>query len=526
MRDFTSPRPLADLLREADIPPPPGLSDCLVSGLAVDSRKVVPGDLFIALPGLHTDARRFIAEARERGAVAVVTEGDGVPVIDLPVISVPRARVAMAFLYDARYGHPGRRLRLVGVTGTNGKTSVTTMLRHILAAAHVPCALIGTVGCLLPDGAAPPAEMAIPAGMTTPDPAVLYPLLAHIADAAGEAGSRPVVVMEVTSHALALGKVAPLDFDVGVFTNLTPEHLDLHGTMEDYYAAKRGLFAVSRRAVLNADDRFGRRLLSELVPVHHWYICHAADIAGLPPDRMCPAGEGSCTRVYAEQIKYLGEDGVAFKLTTPDLRLRLACPVPGRFSVMNALEAATAALALGVSPATVRDALRAFPGVPGRLERVVLPPSRFPATVFVDFAHTPDALENLLSTAHAIRRRDQRIVLLFGCGGDRDPSKRRPMGRIASRMADLVIITSDNSRSENPGAIIAEILLGVDKESEFTVIPDRAEAIEYAIRYARRGDIILLAGKGHETYEITCEGTRPFSEQAIVRRAVETYWGS
>ncbi len=521
MSCIASPRPLAELLREADIPLPPDLADCPVGGLATDSRRVMPGDLFIALPGLHTDARCFIAEAQERGAVAVVTEKGTIPPVTIPVITVPNARVAMAFLYDAWYGHPGRRLRLVGVTGTNGKTSVSTMLRHILAAADIPCALIGTVGCLMPNGEKPPDGMGVPAGMTTPDPAVLYPLLARFSEE-----PEPVtVVMEVTSHALALGKVAPLDFDVAVFTNLTPEHLDLHGTMEDYYAAKRRLFAVSRRAVLNADDRFGRRLLSELVPVHHWYICHAADIAGLPPDRMCPAGEGSCTRVYAEQIKHLGEEGVAFKLTTPDLRLRLSCPVPGRFSIMNALEAATAALALGVSPAVVRDALRAFSGVPGRMERVLLPPSRFPAAVFVDFAHTPDALENLLASARAMRRRDGRIVLLFGCGGDRDPSKRKPMGRIASRMADFLIITSDNSRSENPGSIIAEILLGVDKESEFTVIPDRAEAIEYAVRYARRGDIILLAGKGHETYEITYEGSKPFSEKELVREAVELHWG-
>ncbi len=542
------PTSLARLLTEAGIPIT-DLSEktlqCTISGLTTDSRIVTSGDLFIAIPGLHMDARKCIPTAVARGAVAVVTESsveDPIPQTEpaVPIIPVPNARVATACLYDAWYGHPARRLRLVGVTGTNGKTTVASMLRHILTVAGVPCGMIGTVGCFSPGGDGDICrDLHAPGGMTTPDPAVLYPLLSRMADDAVEpspaegdpadlspkaSDAYPVVVMEVTSHALALGKVAPLCFDVAVFTNLSSEHLDLHGTMEEYYAAKRRLFAVSRRAVLNADDRYGRMLLSEPLPTRHWYICHATGLEGLPPDRMCPAGEGSCTRVYAEQIKHLGEDGVSFKLTSPDIRLRLRCPVPGGFTVMNALEAATAALALGVSPAAVRDALRTFPGVPGRLERVHLPDTRFPAAVYIDFAHTPDALEKLLGVAHDMKRRGGRIVLLFGCGGDRDRSKRKIMARVASRMADSVIITSDNSRTENPGHIIADILAGMDKESEFTVIPDRAEAIRYAIRYTRPGDIILLAGKGHETYEITAAGTHPFSERAIVLEAVKDYW--
>ncbi len=521
------PISLETLLSEASIPLPPTLPACAVSGLCADSRRVRPGDLFIALSGLHTDARCYIEAARRLGAVAVVAEEDpGQNLIfdsDFPIIRVPNARVAMATLYDAWYGHPGRRLRLLGVTGTNGKTSVSTMIHHILCAAGIPCGLIGTVGCILPSGERY-TDPAAPAGMTTPDPAVLYPLLSRMADEAAE-GETPVCVMEVTSHALALGKVAPLDFELGVFTNLTPEHLDLHGTMEDYYTAKRRLFEVTRNAVLNADDRYGRRLLSEPLPVQHWYICHAAGAGTPAPDRMCPTGEGGCTRVYAEQVKLLGGDGVNFKLTTPDIRLRLQIPVPGEFSVTNALLASTAALSLGISPATVRDALAAFPGVPGRMERVTLPPSNFPATVYIDFAHTPDALEKLLATAHTVKHRGGRIVLLFGCGGDRDRSKRRHMARVASLMADAVVITSDNSRSEDPNAIIADILLGMDKEREFVVIADRAEAIRYAVRTARAGDIILLAGKGHEAYEITAEGQKPFSERDIVRAAVGHYFG-
>ena len=293
--------------------------------------------------------------------------------------------------------------------------------------------------------------------------------------------------------------------------------------MEDYYLAKLRLFTVTREAVINADDHWGRRLLAEPTPIHHFHICHAEGLRNLSPDRMCPAGEGTCTRYYAEQVKYQGEDGVSFKLASPDVRLRLRCPVPGQFTVMNAMEAAVAALALGVSPAVVRDTLAAFDGVPGRMERVPLPETDIPFSVFIDFAHTPDALENLLASVHGFRRRGQRIILVFGCGGDRDRSKRKIMARIASRMADSLVITSDNSRSEDPDGIIADILAGVDKESEFAVVPNRAEAIRYAVRHARAGDIILLAGKGHENYEIDRTGKHPFCEKDIAVEAARKY---
>ena len=521
------PISLSDLLADADLPIPHDIGEVTVSGLQTDSRLVRPGDLFIAIRGFRTDARTHIPEAVSKGAVAVLCEdGAEIPIQRVPTVTVPSARVAMARLYDAWYGHPARGLCLVGVTGTNGKTSVSTMLYRILRAAGIPCGLIGTVGCFTPASDTPVCgEDGQPySGMTTPDPAELYPLLSRMAsEAMTHSAVRPIVVMEVTSHALALGKVAPLTFDLSVFTNLSSEHMDMHGTMEDYYEAKLALFEVSREAVINADDRWGRRLLAEPTPVHHYHICHAEGLRNLTPDRMCPAGEGTCTRYYAEQVKHLGEDGVSFKLTSPDVRLRLRCPVPGQFTVMNAMQAAVAALSLGVSPATVRDTLAAFGGVPGRMERVRLPETDIPLSVFIDFAHTPDALENLLASVHAFRRRGQRIVLVFGCGGDRDRSKRKIMARIASRMADSLVITSDNSRSEDPGSIIADILAGVDKESEFTVVPNRAEAIRYAIRHARSGDIILLAGKGHENYEIDRAGKHPFSEKDIAVEAARKY---
>ena len=525
-----NPMPLAQLLTEARIPVPDGTEGITVGGVATDSRQVRPQDLFIAISGLSIDARRYIPEAIARGAAAVICEiGGAIPAdgaVRVPIIPVSNARVAMACIYDSLYGHPAKDLRLVGVTGTNGKTSVSTMLYRILRSAGIPCGLIGTVGCITPDSDTPLRdEGGQPySGMTTPDPDVLYALLARMAVGSSSRHTRKnIVVMEVTSHALHLGKVAPLTFDLSIFTNLSSEHMDLHGTMEDYFEAKLRLFEVSREAVVNADDRWGRRLLAEPTPIHHYHICHAEGLRNLSPDRMCPAGEGTCTRYYAEQVRNLGEDGVSFKLTSPDVRLRLRCPVPGQFTVMNAMEAAVAALALDVSPAVVRDTLSAFGGVPGRMERVVLPETDIPFSVFIDFAHTPDALENLLASVHSFRRRGQRIILVFGCGGDRDRSKRKVMARIASRMADSLVITSDNSRSENPDSIIADILAGVDKESEFAVVPNRAEAIRYAIRHARAGDIILLAGKGHENYEIDRTGKHPFCEKDIAVEAARKF---
>ena len=528
MRLHPTPIPFRTLLTEAGLSVPEGLGEVAIKGLSSDSRRVAEGDLFIAIGGLHTDARDHIPEAIAKGAAAIICEASqALPDTgSIPLILVPNARAALAYLYDAWYGHPAKNLRLVAVTGTNGKTSVSTMVYTILRAAGIPCGLIGTVGCRSTAGDALlcGVDGSPYSGMTTPEPAELYPLLARMAaDAPPDSPHPPTVVMEVTSHALRMGRVAPLTFELGIFTNLTPEHMDLHGTMEDYYAAKRSLFEVCRSAVVNADDRYGRRLLSEPLPIHHYHICHADGAQAVISDRICPAGEGGCTRVYAEQVKSLGEDGVSFKLTSPHARLRLKCPVPGDFTVMNALEAASAALALDADPAAVRDALAHFGGVPGRMERVRLPETHIPFSVFIDFAHTPDALESLLRTVHGFRKRGQRIVLVFGCGGDRDRSKRKVMARIASRMADSLVITSDNSRTENPADIISDILLGVDKESEFAVVPDRAEAIRYAIKYARAGDIILLAGKGHENYEIDRKGKHPFCERDIAVKAAQEF---
>lgn len=512
---------LSILCTKAGISPPPLAEHIVVCGVTSDSRRVAPGWLFVAIKGFRKDGSAYIAQAVAKGAVAVVA----LPHTPVPdsVAYIPHSepRAALSALCDAWYDHPARRLRLVGVTGTNGKTSVTAMLSHILRCVGRPVGTIGTVGVTgLAGQPISIRSLNETANMTTPDPEELYAILAAMADEGSALSEKPIVVMEVTSHALLLCKTEPLTFECAVFTNLTPEHLDMHGTMEDYYLAKRRLFKACRFAVINADDPYGERLICDPeTSADTWYVCHSSPmyqcVDTLHPGRCC-------NRVYAGQIKLLGADGVEYRLMSPRVRVRMTCPVPGSFTVSNSMEAAVAALTLGVSPGRIKEALATFAGVPGRMERVPLD-TDLGFSVFLDYAHTPDALENLLSTATRFRRRGERIVLLFGCGGDRDPSKRPLMAAVASRMADAVIITSDNSRTEEPMSIIEDILRGMDPTCDHVVIPDRRDAIRYAVRRAKRGDIILLAGKGHEAYEIDKNGRHPFSEKALVMEAADIH---
>lgn len=519
---------LGALCAEAGLNCPPGADDIPILGVSADSRRVRPGFLFVAVSGMHRDGRDCIPDAAARGAAAAAAAWDdndcpaaitGAPI---PLTRVGDAREASARLLDAWYGHPGKRLRLVGITGTNGKTSTACMLAHILRASGERVGMIGTLGYRLPDDAAEPEEDVIRpadsrAAMTTPDPEELYAILDRMADGGTR---RTTVVMEVSSHALALGKTAPLDFEVGIFTNLSPEHTDFHETAERYFEAKKQLFRASRIGVTNGGDPCGARLPREVTGPQRWIVCRDGSAA---PDVGTVEPAAPFERCGADDVRLDGLRGVGYRLITPSARLRVTCPVPGIFTVINSLEAAAAALALGVQPAVVREALSGFPGVPGRMERL---PLHADYDVFIDYAHTPDALEKLLCSFHRILDTARmsgkgRLILLFGCGGDRDRDKRKVMARIASALADVIIITSDNSRSEDPDVIIGDILRGIDKESEYTVIPDRAEAIRWAVRSARPGDVILLCGKGHETYEIDRTGRHPFDERAVVRAAME-----
>lgn len=539
---------LGHLCTAAGIPCPSGRESTPIYGITAVSARVHPGWLFAALPGCRTDGRTYIPDALRAGASAVLCrqEPNTAPaageatVILLPTEVDPRA--VFARLVSAWYGDPGNRLRLVGITGTNGKTTVTAMLYHILRTAGVACGCIGTLGYRLPsvttdssserNGYEPFRAADERAAMTTPAPEELYAILADMADHA-PVGTRPTVVMEVSSHALAQRRVEALTYDLAIFTNLSPEHLDYHGTMETYFNAKESLFRRARIGVINGDDAYARRLPLCGLPVDTWYVCRVSE---RQPDGAVTPERGSdpppCIPCRTERIHPRKDsdrnDRTNFRFSTPDLLMKISCPLPGDFTESNASLAAAAALALDVSPRAVKQALDHFPGVPGRLERI--PTGKVPFSVYIDYAHTPDAMERLLLTFHKLcrepdgtRKRPGRIILLFGCGGDRDRSKRKLMARIASRMADTVIITSDNSRNEDPAAIIRDILTGIDRESEYAVIPDRAEAIRYAVRTARTGDVILLCGKGHETYEIDRTGKHPFDERLIVREALRAH---
>ena len=478
---------LRKLLDEADIFLKTPIDDIEITGICSDARLVQQGNIFVALRGLRHDGVSFASEAFSRGAALVIAER---PVGGVPHLVVENARAALACLFDAWYGHPARGLTLIGITGTNGKTSTAFMLAEILRLAGHRTAVIGTVST---DGQGEPLVLAAEdplANMTTPDPAVLYRHLAHLRD---EGVTH--VVMEVTSHALLFSKVAPLRFARALFTNLTPDHLDLHGDMTSYYAVKRSLFAQAEQGIVSLFCAYGQSLADSL------------EIPFL-----------TLGREHLRGVTLSGDRGAAFTLVTPKGELAITLPVPGEFSVENAALAALTALSLGVSAATVCRALSGFLGVPGRMERVGDSPLRI--SVFIDYAHTPDALERLLLSVRRFKGAAQRVILVFGCGGDRDRSKRPKMGEIATRLADFTVLTSDNPRSEPPETILSEIAVGMNPEKPHKIIPDRREAIAYAIGVAREGDIVLLAGKGHERYEIRGDARLAFDERAIARAAL------
>ena len=385
------------------------LRDVEVKNIKPDSRRIEEGDLYIAIEGLHSDGHAYIGDAIARGACAVIVSNgavrdgriDMLAYGDVPIIAVENCREASARLYSAFCGHPQSKMIMVGVTGTNGKTSVATLIYEIMSSLGERCGFIGTVGCFCCGEKieiSPADELA---NMTTPDPEELYPILSLM-----QSRGVKFVIMEVSSHALELSKVAPISFEIAIFTNLSEDHLDFHGDMESYYNAKKKLFEQSRSAIINFDDRYGRRLCSDLII----------------PIASCSTEDREVDNL-ATDIRYRGESGIEYKLISPSLRLRLRSPIQGRFNVMNTMQASLAAVRLGASPSDVKEALSTFKGVPGRLERICIS-KKCDLSIYIDYAHTPDALESLLCAAHSMRRGGQRIVLLFGCGGDRDRGKR------------------------------------------------------------------------------------------------------
>ncbi len=440
--------------------------DLDIENVYYDSRKVTKNSLFVAVSGFAADGNRFIPMALEKGAVAVVTARR--PEGDVPYILVGSDRMALAMLGCNFYGWPAKAMTMVGVTGTNGKTSVTLLLKQVLEKAlGAKVGLIGTMANMVGDEV-------IPTERTTPESFELQGLFARMKDA-----GCTHVVMEVSSHAISLDRIGGVYFDIAAFTNLTEDHLDFHKTMDAYCDAKAELFRRCKKAVINADDSYAPRILSAAeCPVLTTSIAGGADLRAENP--------------------VLLSEGVRFTAVCGEEREQIHLPIPGKFTVYNALTVIGIAKQLGISLAGCAAALETVQGVKGRVE--VVPTPGMPYSVLIDYAHTPDGLENVLTSVKDFCK--GRLIAVFGCGGDRDPMKRPIMGQIGVRCADLAVITSDNPRTEEPMTIIEDILKGVKlTDGEYIVMEDRRAAIRYAMDIAEKDDIIVLAGKGHETYQ-------------------------
>ena len=491
---------LRQLLKDAKIQYPECEGNCDISAIVSDSRKVCKDCLFVCVRGLNYDGHMFINDAIDAGAAVIVAEQNAeLECIDTAmVITVPNTRQALACLFDAWHGLPSEKMKFVAVTGTNGKTSVTYFLKRIFELALYRCGLVGTVSCLSLNRRLISDNEGKLRNMTTPDPEQLYGMLAQMADDGVE-----YVFMEASSHALALDKLAPIHFQAAIFTNLTQDHLDFHGSMENYLLSKIKLFKKTELAIVNQDS-----------PYYN-------DIKVSCADRTVGCSiEADNADYRAVAIKNNGVDGIEYSVRSSNAMIKIRCMIPGNYTVMNTLEACACALELGIRPAVVAQAIASISGIDGRLEKIKLG-NDADFSVFIDYAHTPDAMENLLRTARAFCSEGQHIKILFGCGGDRDKSKRPVMGEIATRLADFAVITSDNCRCEPPEQIIQDILEGVRGRDNYKVILNRKQAIEDIIFNADAGDVILLAGKGHEQYEINGDRRIPFSEKDIVLSAVE-----
>jgi UDP-N-acetylmuramoyl-L-alanyl-D-glutamate--2,6-diaminopimelate ligase len=472
-----------------------GSLDREVTGITYDSRRLTPGMIFVAIPGHQVDGHQFISSAIDRGAAAVICESNGFIARRATKIKVADSREALARAAAVFYQRPSARLKVIGVTGTNGKTTVAFMVKHILEVSGVRCGLIGTVRYEIGD-------RVIPAGRTTPEALDIQQMMAQMTRAECAA-----CVLEVSSHALDQKRVAEVEFDVAVFTNLTRDHLDYHGTMEAYYLAKRQLFqrngppGKSRTAVINVDDDFGGRLSRE---------------SGLEVQLTYGLNEKAVLR--ATRLE-LGRDSTRMVIQTPRGDLSCALNLIGRHNVYNALAAAGAALALDVPSAVITRALGTMPPVPGRLEPIA---RGQPFGVFVDYAHTDDALRNVLATLRELTR--GRLLLLLGCGGSRDAGKRPRMGRVAAELADFSLITSDNPRREAPEAIAAQIEQGFRevRADGYKIELDRRRAIDDIIRMAHASDLVLIAGKGHETYQEFEDTVIPFDDRVHAAETLET----
>ena len=444
-----------------------------------DSRQVTEGSLFVAVNGFAVDGNRFIPMALQKGAVAIVTAQK--PEEDIPYVLVRNDRLALATIGTNYYGNPSRSMTMIGVTGTNGKTSTTWLLKQVLEkVTGKKVGLVGTMANYI-------GQEELPTERTTPESIQLQQLFAQMRDA-----GCGYAVMEVSSHAIMLDRVAGIHFEVAAFTNLTQDHLDFHKTMEGYCDAKARLFSRCEKAVVNADDAWADRVLKD---------CQA-------PVLRCGMREG---QLRAENVEMFA-GGVRFTAVYGDEKVAVSVPIPGKFTVYNALSVLGIALQLGIHLQDAANALKNVQGVKGRVEVVPTPGKDY--TVLIDYAHTPDGLENVLSSVKSFCK--GRLIAVFGCGGDRDRTKRPIMGGLGVKIADLAVITSDNPRTEDPCAIIEDVAAGVGDAENYVVIENRLEAIHYALEIAQKDDIIVLAGKGHETYQEIMGVKHHFDEREAV----------
>lgn len=469
-----------------------------ITGISADSRKIERGDLFVCIAGAHVDGAVFAGQAAEKGAVAVLTTKH----LDLPQqvtqITVADIHGAIEDMVPFYYDYPGKSMRMIGVTGTNGKTTTSHIIAHILRTAGYHVGVIGTIHALIDD-----EELEI--RNTTPDVVELQKLLFLM-----QKKGMDYVVMEVSSHALALNRVAGIEYDTAVFTNLTQDHLDFHKSFENYVAAKAKLFTSltteqhckdNKTAVINSDD------------------LHAKEFLRAAHCRILTYGVENDADLKGADLK-VGLKNSSFTVTGPFGRVSLHMHITGLFNVYNTLAAIGAAYAEGIPSETVAGAVQSFRSVPGRFELVEAGQD---FAIVVDYSHTPDSLEKALTTARAMNPR--RIIAVFGCGGDRDRTKRPIMGKIGAENADILIVTSDNPRSEDPECIVSEIeagvVTGLKRGRHYEVITDRRAAIMRAVEIAESGDIVLIAGKGHETYQILKDGTIHFDDREVAREAVQ-----
>jgi UDP-N-acetylmuramoyl-L-alanyl-D-glutamate--2,6-diaminopimelate ligase len=486
---------LAKLLRGIDTRAGAAHGDLEISGIAYDSRQVKPGTLFVAIHGEKTDGNKYISEAVRGGAVAVLSEQEnpGALPAEFPWIQVADARKALAISAANFYKRPAEVLKLIGVTGTNGKTTTSYLVDSILRAAGCKVGLLGTIGYRL-------ARETLPAPNTTPESLDLQKYLAEIVHAGGTHA-----VLEASSHALALNRLWGCPFAVAIFTNLTRDHLDYHKTFEEYFAAKRRLFegtgaAAPASAVINRDDEYGQKLVGLAARTLTYGLEPGADITTRKP-AFSPAG-----------LEFVAE--------TPSGKIEIRSKLVGRPNVYNILAAVGAGVALGLSQEIIAAGIAQLSAVPGRFERIDVGQ---PFLVVVDYAHTDDALRNLLATAKELNPYG-RILTLFGCGGDRDRTKRPIMGEVAGQVSDVVVLTSDNPRSEDPLLIINDVIVGVQRtKAKLFIEADRQKAIEKVMDEARAGDIVVLAGKGHETYQVLRDRTIEFDDREVARKVLRRH---